>query len=111
MRIIDTQYFVRQCKVLAKRYRSVDEDVKESLRGFSKEDAQYLGAKLYKVRVRSSDMAKGKRGAFRLIVLCVEVADYLIPVVLYQKSSRESITERELEYHLAHIRAELKEIL
>ncbi|MDP2630691.1 MAG: type II toxin-antitoxin system RelE/ParE family toxin [Candidatus Uhrbacteria bacterium] len=111
MRIIGTRHFERQCKVLGKRYRSIDDDVKASLRVFRKEDAQYLGAKLYKVRVRSSNIAKGKSGAFRLIVLCIEIRDIIVPVTLYQKSSQESITERELEYHLARIRAELKEII
>lgn len=107
MRIITTDHFAKQLKGFSKKYRNISKDVSQTLHGFSKESAQYLGAKLFKVRVRSSDTTKGKSGGFRLIILCVEVDDMIIPVVVYQKSLLENITERELEYHLARVRGEL----
>ena len=107
MRIIKTNHFLKQLKPFAKKYARLPVDVSQELRAFKKESAQYLGAKLYKVRVKSSDMKKGKSGAFRLIILCVEIDDRLIPIVLYQKSNQEDITERELAYHLACVNAEL----
>lgn len=107
MRIITTEYFAKQLKVFGKKYRSVSRDVLRTLDTFDKECAQYLGARLYKIRVRSSDMNKGKSGGLRLIVLCIEVDDRLVPITLYQKSTQENITESELAYHLASVRAEL----
>jgi len=107
MRVIKTAHFSKQLKPFVKKYRNISSDVARSLQEFVKESAQYLGAKLYKIRVRSKDLAKGKRGGFRMIVYCIKVADAIIPVTLYQKSETENITERELEYHLACIRAEL----
>ena len=107
MRVIKTDHFSRQLKSCTKKYRNISADVALSLNAFNKMSAAYLGAKLYKVRVKSSDMKKGKSGAFRVIVLCVEINNMLIPVTIYQKSVQEKITERELEYHLARIREEL----
>ncbi len=107
MRIVTTDHFSKQLKTLAKKYCNISTNVTQALRMFSKESAQYLGAKLFKVRVRSSDMSKGKSGGFRLIILCVEVDDFIVPVTIYQKSLQENITEHELEYHLARVRSEL----
>lgn len=107
MRIIRTGHFAKQLKALGKKYRSISLDVSCALNIFDKESAQSLGAKLYKVRVRSSDINKGKSGGFRIIVLCLEVTDMLIPVTIYQKAVQKNITEHELEYHLACVRVEL----
>ena len=107
MRSITTDHFKKQLKHLRK-HRTLSADVTKALQTFSKDNAQYLGAKLYKVRVRSSDGAKGKSGGFRLIVFCIEVTNHLIPITIYRKSVQESITEHELEYHLACVRAELE---
>ena len=107
MRIITTDHFSKQLKALGKKYRSISRDVSRVLNTFDKESAQYLGARMYKMRVQSADMNKGKSGGFRLIVLCMEVANMLIPIALYQKSNQENITESELGYHLASVRAEL----
>lgn len=107
MRIITTKHFENQLNSISKKYRNASRDVLKALETFDKESAQYLGARMYKIRVRSADMNKGKSSGFRLIVLCVEVASLLVPITLYQKSNQENITESELTYHLVHIRAEL----
>ena len=107
MRIITTVHFSKQIKTFAKKYRRASSDVTRTLHTFSKEKSQYLGAKLYKIRVKSSDMTQGKSGGFRLIVLCVEIIDHLVPITIYQKAVQEDMSERELEYHLACVRAEL----
>ncbi len=107
MRIITTDHFSKQLKALGKKYHCISRYVSKALNTFDKESAQYLGARMYKMRVRSADMNKGKSGGFRLIVLCIEIANTLTPITLYQKSNQENITESELGYHLANVRAEL----
>lgn len=107
MRVITNRHFEKQLKDFSRGHRNVSRDVCRALNTFDKECAHYLGARLYKLRVRSSDTNKGKSGGCRLIVLCIEVADMVIPVTLYQKSTQENATEGELAYHLASVRAEL----
>lgn len=109
-RLVIVRHFKKQCEVLEKKYPAVFLDVRKALEAFQKESAQSLGAKLFKVRIRSSDARKGKKGGFRAIVLVIEVESLLVPVVLYAKSNTASMSERELEHHLAMIVSELREI-
>jgi len=60
--LIFADHFKKQCDILAKRYPRVQQDIKKALIAFRKESAQFLGAKLYKIRIASSDIRKGKRG-------------------------------------------------
>lgn len=108
-RIVIARHFEKQCAFLKKRYPRVFSDIQKALRSFRKESAQSLGAKLYKLRVRSSDIRKGKSGGFRAIVLVIEIERVLIPIVAYAKSDTETISEKELEYHLSMIVLELRE--
>lgn len=107
-RVIYAKHFLAQCKLLARRYPHIQNDMQVACVAFRKESSQYLGAKLYKQRVKSSDMRKGKRGGFRIILLLAETAGALVPVTMYAKSDQENISEKELEYHMAMIMFELR---
>jgi mRNA-degrading endonuclease RelE of RelBE toxin-antitoxin system len=64
-----TRTFTRAFKRLKKKYRDLDKDI-ERLRSALIENPTAgisLGTGFYKIRLASSDMAKGKRGAFRVI--------------------------------------------
>ena len=51
MRIITTRHFENQLKGVSKKYRSASRDAFKALETFDTEAAQYLGARMYKVRV------------------------------------------------------------
>ena len=46
---------------------------------------------IYKIRVQSSDMKKGKRGAFRTIYYVLSELDEVILLTIYAKSRQENI--------------------
>ncbi|MDO8582326.1 MAG: hypothetical protein Q7S16_05650 [bacterium] len=102
-------HFLRQLKQYLKKYRTLEHDLIETLQSFDTETAQYLGSKLYKVRLRSSDIQKGKNKSFRLILFVFEIKTTLVPVVIYFKGDRSDILEKEIEYHLAMILADIQQ--
>lgn len=101
-------HFLRQLKFYLKKYRHLEKDLTRTLQNFSLETAQHLGRKLYKLRLKSSDIPRGKSKAFRLIVFIFEVRNTIVPITLYFKGDRADISEKKIEYHLAMILAEIK---
>ena|SRR3989338_8913976 len=102
-------HFLRQVKRYLRKYRSLNDDLIETLHCFTPDSAQYLGRKLYKVRLRSKDIPKGKNKSFRLILFVFEIKSTLVPVVLYFKGDRSDILAKEIEYHLEMILADIRQ--
>ncbi|MBI4262206.1 hypothetical protein HY624_01630 [Candidatus Uhrbacteria bacterium] len=92
-----------------KKYRTLNDDLIETLQNFNTETAQYLGSKLYKVRLRSSDIPKGKNKSFRLILFLFEIKRTLVPITIYFKGDRSDISEKEIEYHLAMVLTDIQQ--
>ncbi len=84
-------HFLRQLKFYLKKFRNLKDDLVITLENFSLETATHLGRKLYKLRLKSSDIPKGKNKSFRLIVFVLELKQVIIPITLYLKSEREDI--------------------
>ena len=65
------------------------------------------GSGVRKLRIRNTDLSKGKSGGYRLLY-CVE--DQPVPTIyvllLYAKSGREDVTRRELKQLLDEMAAE-----
>ena len=101
-------HFLRQLKRHLKKYRSLENDCVETLQHFNLESAQYLGSKLYKLRLRSSDIPKGKSKSFRLILFLFAVKSVLVPITIYFKGDRSDILEKEIEYHLAMVLTDIQ---
>ncbi|MDP3995068.1 MAG: hypothetical protein Q8P78_00450 [bacterium] len=106
--IFFAEHFKKQLKPYLKKYRRLQEDIIHTLGMFNKSSAVYLGAQTYKIRVRASDISKGKSHAFRMIVLVVEIDDIIAPVVLYFKGDRASITKKEIALHAKIVDSEIK---
>jgi mRNA-degrading endonuclease RelE of RelBE toxin-antitoxin system len=60
-----------------------------------------LGAGLYKIRLASSDMTKGKSGAFRIIYYLWLEIDTIVLLDLYSKGEKEDVPVSELKKILA----------
>lgn len=106
-----TDHFKKQLKQYAKKYLHIIEDVEGALAGFDKRKAAPLGVKMYKVRVKSRDISRGKSHAFRLIVLVYEFKNLISPLVIYFKGDRGDIDKEDLFYHAAIVRKELRNLL
>lgn len=101
-------HFTRQLQGYARKYRGLADAVADVLDDFHKEQHARLRGNLYKVRLRTKDVARGKSSAFRLIVLIIEVNNYILPVTLYFKGDQAGITKKELSHHLEIILFELQ---
>lgn len=101
-------YFRRQLEEYSKKYRHLKEAVIETLRSFRKEANPHLGHNVYKVRLKTKDIPRGKSKSFRLLVLIVEMDQYIVPVTLYFKGDQENIPKKELNNHLENILWELR---
>ena len=99
-RIFTFPSFVRELKHLAKRYKSIKEDLR-SLANELKENPRMgsdLGNGLRKVRLSIKSKGTGKRGGARVITVVVsDLDDNLGLLYIYDKSDRETIKGKELE--------------
>lgn len=60
-----------------------------------------------KLRIRSTDLKRGKSGGFRLLYVVLADRDLICPLLIYAKPDREDVTRRELRALLADLKQEL----
>lgn len=101
------QYFRKQIKKYAKKHRSFLGDVIFCLKNFDPKNHTHLGEDVYKIRLMVSDMKKGKKNSFRLIIVLVHQKGTLIPLTLYYKGDQDSISKREIQEHFKFAMREL----
>lgn len=102
-----SEHFKRQVKGPCKKHPFLIEDIIVTLKQFDAGKATSLGANTYKIRISSRTFRKGKRGAFRMIVLIISVDSILTPLSLYAKADQETISRQEILYHIAMVKLEL----
>lgn len=93
-------HFKRQAKPYTKKYRHLKEALVDTLENFRPNQHTALGNGVFKVRLQSKDIAKGKSKSFRLIVYVVEVDKLLVPITIYFKGDQSTISKKELNDHL-----------
>ena len=98
-----TPEYRRNLKDLAKKYRNIRSDTQSVIAEL--QQGNLLGDRLagfgsnlyiYKVRVRNSNIKKGKSAGDRLIYL-LESETSILLLTIYSKSEREDITVDEIE--------------
>ncbi|MBQ8889877.1 MAG: type II toxin-antitoxin system RelE/ParE family toxin [Bacteroidaceae bacterium] len=100
-RISYTPDFARQLKRLGKRYKSIKEDyarLLDELRSTPNMGVD-LGHHLRKVRMSIASKGKGKSGGARVItytLILAETDTEIKLLTIYDKSDRESLTDKEL---------------
>ena len=100
-KITVTPDFLRELKHLAKKYKSIKEDVAnlgDELRNNPLLGVD-IGRHLRKVRMSITSKGKGKSGGARVITYTVIIAEMDADIKLltiYDKSERENITDKEL---------------
>lgn len=101
-------HFKKQLKQLSKKYRYLKSEVIAVLESFNRVQHQSLGHNLYKVRIKSKDIKRGKDKSFRLVIFVIEVQKYIVPITVYYKGDRKDITKKEINDHLEIILLEAK---
>lgn len=104
-----TRQFQRKARSLAKKYRHIRADLSpifERLR-----DGEVLGDRLigvdaavYKVRVKNSDISKGKSGGYRMIYW-LQMQSKIVILDIYSKSNRNDVEVEEIRKIIADFTA------
>ncbi len=99
--------FKRSLKRLTKKYPHAKDDLKEALRTLMEIPALGVlipgGSGTRKLRVRSTDLQRGKSGGFRLIYALDYETVQIYPLLVYAKTEQSDVTLRELEQLLADL--------
>lgn len=98
--VMAVEYFRRRLKKLSKKYRRIEEDYKSLIETLENNPSEGdaipgFGNKIYKIRMRSSNMKRGKRGGFRVIYYLSDHIVYLLTI--YAKAKREEISVKEIK--------------
>ncbi len=93
-----TEVFEKQTKKLFKKYKSLKEDLEELTLGLEENPSQGipLSNHCYKIRLAIKSKGKGKSGGARIITHFLIKNNFIILLTIYDKSEKESITEKEL---------------
>lgn len=102
-----SSHFKKQIKSYLKKFRSLLDDIVVTLESFNPENHAPLGHDTYKIRLRSSDLPKGKNKSFRLIVLLMVEDNLLVPLAIYLKNDQDTITKQEILEHIETIKREI----
>ena len=97
-KVIPTPEFIKNLKILNKKYKSTKKDILDLANEL--EDNPTLGTSLgnntFKIRVKNSDLNKGKSAGYRVITYCINELKEISLVTIYSKSDKENILELEL---------------
>ena len=108
-----TQSFQRCIKRLKKKFPHIKADFSTLFQNLQ-EDPQMgdpipgWNRKVWKIRISSTDMKRGKSGAFRFIYAWTSGERILCPLFVYFKGEKEDITKAEIEVLLKRLFLELE---
>ncbi|OGJ41912.1 hypothetical protein A3J23_03520 [Candidatus Peregrinibacteria bacterium RIFCSPLOWO2_02_FULL_48_14] len=105
-----TEHFKRQLKKLQKKFPHIREDLLIKINHVDLSHEVHIGESVYKIRIKSRDMQKGSSGGFRSYLLLYRLKDLLVPLTIYAKNQKETISEEDLQNHVCETIGELLEL-
>ncbi len=95
-----TADFKRDLKQLHKKYRNIRADVDDFARRLEAgetpgDQVQGTGYTVYKARLRSRDLKRGKSGGYR-VLYTIRTARWIVLLTIYAKTEREDIAIAEI---------------
>ena len=97
--IVGTEGFKKIAKSIAKKHRSLKSDLNKLIDSLEENPIQGepLGKDCYKIRMAITSKGKGKTGSSRVIT-CVKIINQIAYLLtIYDKSHKESVSDRELD--------------
>jgi mRNA-degrading endonuclease RelE of RelBE toxin-antitoxin system len=96
-----SQTFDRNLRTLAKKYRGIRSDIQPIVEQLERgetpgEQVPGIGYAVFKVRVKNSDVQKGKSGGYRLLYY-IRTPSLVILLTLYPKSEQADIAAADLK--------------
>jgi mRNA-degrading endonuclease RelE of RelBE toxin-antitoxin system len=103
--IIAVTTFKKELKQLVKKYHSLKTDLALLFESLEENPIQgtYLGKNCYKIRLAISSKGKGKSGGARIITNFVIADETIYLLSIYDKSSKESLSDKELDELLEEV--------
>ena|ERR1700741_1852377 len=102
-------HFNKQLKPLLKKFPDLKGAILETLGNFRPKDHILIDEKIYKIRLTTKSLRKGKSGGFRLYTYFFELRDRIVPITIYFKGDKQNLTSAELEEHAQIILSELEQ--
>ena len=98
-------YSIKNSKSSVKKHNSAKSDVIAFVENLKKNPIQGvpIGNDCYKIRIAISSKGKGKSGGVRLITKIRIINEMIYLLSIYDKSERDSISEKQLEAVLKSI--------
>ncbi|MGI0492289.1 type II toxin-antitoxin system RelE/ParE family toxin [Alkalinema pantanalense CENA528] len=101
IRVEAAKSFIRNLCTLAKKYRRIYQDVQPIIEQLQSaeiigDQIPNVGYAVFKVRIRNSDIQKGKSGGYRLIYY-LQTVDGIILLSIYPKSEQANIDTDEIK--------------
>lgn len=107
--VIPTRVFLKKSKKLSKKYASLKVELMELFEELS--ENPYLGNSLgdnrFKISVAVESKGKGKSGGVRVITYLINENNEIYTVDIYDKSERDSISDKELNSLIKKLKEEL----
>lgn len=93
--------FKRNIKTLGKKYRSIRQDLEPVIKQLQQgelpgDKITGTGYSVFKLRIKNSDVTKGKSVGYRLIYYC-QTAKGIILLTIYTKSERVNIAAEDIK--------------
>lgn len=100
--IIPTANFIREAKRLTKKHHSLKSDLLKLRTSLESDPVQGvpLGNNLFKIRMAITSKGKGKSSGARIITYVFVVEEQVYLMSIYDKSSKEKITDAEIKTYL-----------
>lgn len=98
-KVVYTDNFAREARQLAKKHRSLKNDLEHLIQSLEQDPAQgrSLGKSCYKIRMAISSKGKGKSGGAR-VVTHVYVSGHLVYLLsIFDKSDKDTLSDKELD--------------
>lgn len=97
-KIIPTETFKTQVKILQKKYPHIRQDLKDLSKRLKNnpKSGKALGKGVCKIRLGSSDFAKEKRSGYRIISYVTDEIEKVRLLTIYIKPSKATITDDEI---------------
>jgi mRNA-degrading endonuclease RelE of RelBE toxin-antitoxin system len=97
--------FNRNLRSLANKYRNIRNDIQPVIEQLERgellgEQISGIGYEVFKLRVRNSDIQKGKSGGYRLIYY-IKTENGIILLTIYTKSEQADIAANEIKSIIA----------
>ena len=103
--------FKREARTLKKRYRNIESDLQTLIEQLQNGDlpgdriAGFADYIVYKVRVKNSDIRKGKSGGYRVIYQSLTPTAVVL-LYLYTKSDQDDVTPDEIRIIIEKFQAD-----